>query len=64
MGYDRQLDYVFCVVERGGETVYSNLADPEAGTDQQDVEYFRPVLERLGLKGARGHVRRGKEGQR
>ena len=49
LGYDRQLDYVFCVVERDGEYVYSNLADPDAGTEQQDVAYFRQVLDRLGV---------------
>jgi hypothetical protein len=29
MGYDRPLDYVFWAVERDGDTVYSNLSDPE-----------------------------------
>jgi len=49
MGYDRPLDYVFCTVWRAGEIAYSNLDDAEARTSQQNVEYFRPVLERLGV---------------
>ena len=31
-----------------GEVTYSNLDDDDAGTDQQDVNYFRPALEKLG----------------
>lgn len=50
MGYDRPLDYVFCVVSRDdGEILYSNLSDPQAGTRQQSVQYFRLVLARLGV---------------
>jgi hypothetical protein len=50
LGYDRPLDYVFCTVwNRQHEVVYSNLSDPNAGTEQQDVEYFRPVLAQLGI---------------
>jgi hypothetical protein len=51
MGYDRRLNYVFCVVTREDEEVlYSNLDDDNAGTQQQDVDYYRPVLEDLGLR--------------
>ena len=50
MGYDRPLDYVFCtVMSEDGEVTYSNLDDDDAGTDQQDANYFRPVLKKLGL---------------
>lgn len=55
LGYDRPLDYVFCTVmqdgnrEGEGEILYSNLSDDEAGTDLQEVEYFRPILEGLGI---------------
>jgi hypothetical protein len=51
LGYDRPLNYVFCLIEdpRGGYP-YSNLADPDAGTHQQDVEYFRPILAKLGIE--------------
>src|SRR3954452_20996070 len=49
LGYDRVLNYVFCTVTVEEEIVYSNLADPEAGTDQQNIEYFRPVLQELGV---------------
>ena len=51
MGYDRPLDYVFCtVMNEEGDVIYSNLDDDRAGTDLQDVEYFRPVLQQLGIK--------------
>lgn len=50
MGYDRPLDYVFCtVLDEHDEPLYSNLDDDQAGTDLQDVEYFRPVLKKLGV---------------
>jgi hypothetical protein len=50
MGYDRSLNYIFCTVTAdGGEVVYSNLRDKNAGTRQQSVDYFRPILENLGL---------------
>lgn len=50
MGYDRPLDYVFCtVVAENGNILYSNLDDEHAGTHQKDVEYFRPVLAKLGF---------------
>ena len=49
LGYDRPLDYVFCTVERGGEVIYSNLSDKNAGTEQQDVRYYRSALDRLGV---------------
>lgn len=49
MGYDRPLDFVFCtVMTEDDEIIYSNLEDDFAGTDQQDVEYYRSVL--LGLE--------------
>lgn len=48
LGYDRPLDYVFCTVERGGEVIYSNLSDENAGTEQREIRYFRKVLDRLG----------------
>lgn len=51
LGYDRPLDYVFCLVQdQHGEYLYSNLADPDAGTEQRHVDYFRPVLAGLGVK--------------
>jgi hypothetical protein len=51
MGYDRGLNYVFCVVEDGSnEPLYSNLSDPGAGTPQKDINYFRAVLEKLGIE--------------
>ena len=49
MGYDRPLDYVFCIVEINGEMEYSNLDDENAGTDCQDVMYYRDVLRKLGV---------------
>jgi hypothetical protein len=50
MGYDRPLDYVFCtVMSTEGEVIYSNLDDDHAGTDQQEVDYYRPVMKRLGV---------------
>ncbi len=50
MGYDRPLDYVFCVASRGDEVLYSNLNDENAGTRQQDVEYYRQVLASIGIE--------------
>lgn len=57
LGYDRPLDYVFCTVMQdaqglaeGEEVLYSNLGDDEAGTDLQDVDYFRPVLAALAIR--------------
>ena len=50
MGYDRPLVYVFCtVLDPNDKVIYSNLDDDDAGTLQQEVDYYRPVLERLGL---------------
>lgn len=49
MGYDRPLNMVFCTVEIDGEMAYSNLADPEAGTDCQAVDYYRVPLTALGI---------------
>jgi len=50
LGYDRPLDFVFCtVMSQEDDVIYSNLDDDDAGTLQQDVDYYRPVLERLGL---------------
>ncbi len=53
LGYDRPLNYVFCTVIREGEEdspLYSNLGDEQAGLDQQDVNYFRGTLARLGIQ--------------
>jgi hypothetical protein len=50
MGYDRPLNFVFCVARRGDEVLYSNLHDENAGTHQQDVDYYRPVLASLGIE--------------
>ena len=50
MGYDRPLDYVFCtVLDPNDEVIYSNLDDDDAGTHQQDVDYYRSVLLKFGL---------------
>ncbi len=50
MGYDRPLDYVFCtVMAENDDIIYSNLDDDDAGTDQREVNYYRPVLEKLGV---------------
>src|SRR6266851_10254528 len=51
LGYDRPLDYVFCTVAaENGDVVYSNLDDEDAGIDQQDVDYYRAVLQNLGVR--------------
>jgi hypothetical protein len=50
MGYDRPLDYVFCTVSIRDEVVYSNLSDEDAGTDCQDVDYYRCVLNSLKIE--------------
>jgi len=51
MGYDRPLDYVFCTVtDTDGGVIYSNLDDEMAGTELQDVEYFKLALRKLGIK--------------
>ena len=50
MGYDRPLDFVFCTVFKNDETVYSNLSDENAGTDCQDVSYYRDVLDALSIQ--------------
>jgi hypothetical protein len=50
MGYDRPLDFVFCTVFNKADMVlYSNLDDDAAGTDTQDILYFKPILDRLGI---------------
>lgn len=52
LGYDRSLNYVFCTVMREGEEdcpIYSNFDDEEAGLEQQDINYFRPILSGLGI---------------
>jgi hypothetical protein len=49
MGYDRPLDFVFCTIIADGDILYSNLDDPAAGTHQQDVEYYRRVLQQFGI---------------
>lgn len=50
MGYDRPLDYIYCNVHRRDEVVYSSLHDENAGTHQQDLDYYRPVLASLGIE--------------
>lgn len=50
MGYDRRLDYVFCVARRADEVVYSNLIDENAGTRQQDIDYYGAVLAKIGIE--------------
>lgn len=50
MGYDRRLDYVFCVVRRADEVVYSGRCDENAATRQQDINFYRPVLANLGIE--------------
>ena len=50
IGYDRPLNFVFCTVVTGEDhVIYSNLDDDGAGTHQQNVGYYRSVLEGLGL---------------
>ena len=55
LGYDRPLDYIFCTImqdgnmDEEGEVLYSNLGDDEAGTDLQDVDYYRRILLGLGI---------------
>jgi hypothetical protein len=51
LGYDRPLNFVFCTVNLldDGEIIYSNLSDPNAGTRQQDVNYYRPILVAAGV---------------
>jgi hypothetical protein len=51
LGYDRPLDFVFCtVMDDREEPIYSNLDDDDAGTHQQDIVYYRPILTRLGIE--------------
>jgi hypothetical protein len=50
MGYDRPLDFVFCtVIADGGKILYSHLDDTEAATHQQEVDYYRGVLQQYGI---------------
>lgn len=55
LGYDRPLRNVFMTVLRldagddEDEVVYSNLGDSGAGTDCDDVDYFRRVLQALNI---------------
>ena len=50
LGYDRQINYVFCTVTTDqDEVLYSDLDDDKARLVQQDIAYYRPVLARLGL---------------
>jgi hypothetical protein len=50
MGYDRPLNFVFCtIMTQEDDVIYSNLDDDKAGTHQQDVGYYRSVLDGLGL---------------
>jgi hypothetical protein len=51
LGYDRPLNFVFCTVTAAdGEIIYSNLSDLNAGTRQQDVNYYPPIFEAAGVK--------------
>ncbi|WP_128915684.1 hypothetical protein [Granulicella sibirica] len=51
LGYDRPLDFVFCTVMNAqNEAIYTNLDDDDAGTHQQDIDYYRPILARLGIE--------------
>jgi hypothetical protein len=51
LGYDRPLDFVFCtVMDPHGEPIYTNLDDEDAGTHQQDILYYRPILNRLRIE--------------
>jgi hypothetical protein len=51
LGYDRPLDFVFCtVMDAQDEPIYTNLDDDDAGTHQQDIDYYRPILTRLGIE--------------
>ena len=50
MGYDRPLDFIHCTVEKDGDILYTNLDDPKAGCEQQSVDYYRPVLKKLGVE--------------
>lgn len=56
LGYDRPLDYVFCNVLNSHEddsdedVIYSNLSDDLAGTEQQDVSYFKAILLDLSIR--------------
>ncbi|AXC15432.1 hypothetical protein ACPOL_6188 [Acidisarcina polymorpha] len=51
LGYDRPLDFVFCTIMNAqNEPIYTNLDDDDAGTHQQDIDYYRPILARLGIE--------------
>lgn len=51
LGYDRPLDFVFCsVLDEHESVIYSNLDDDNAGTELQDVDYYRSVLLDLGIR--------------
>jgi hypothetical protein len=65
MGYDRPLNYVFCVVTaESGAFVYSNLSDPKAGIHCQDVEYYRTILDMLGIQAPESVIEAVKEDQK
>lgn len=65
MGYDRPLDYVFCtVLDKDEEVIYSNLDDGDAGIELQDVDYFRPILQKLGVRVPESMFREVKADQR
>lgn len=49
VGYDPVLDYVHCTVRGNADVLYSNLGDEEAGTTCKDVEYYRAILEQMGV---------------
>lgn len=51
MGYDPSLHHIFCIVkqESNDTPLYTSLEDDQGGAHQQDVEYFRGILDLLGL---------------
>ena len=64
MGYDRLLDYVFYTVfDNDGAVIYSNLGDNDAGTELQDVDYYRDILEKLEVRASESMFREGKVDQ-
>ena len=64
MGYDRPLDYVFCLVQSQDDLLYSSLTDENAGITQQDVEYYRPILATAGVNVPETMFKAVKEDQR
>ena len=50
MGYERMSKRVFCTVMAEDEIVYSELEDPNAGVRLKEVEYYREILQGLGIE--------------